>query len=133
MNIPFQPPIRTIADLLHRLGDIPADRVRFDPVPGTATIEDLLRPENKGCERVDDTLVEKPMGSPESLLAIALGGLLDAFVDRNNLGVVTGPDGMLQILAGLVRLPDIAFISWDRLPNGVIPEEPVWNVAPDLA
>ncbi len=28
------PPIRTLADLLERLGGIPADRVRFHPRPG---------------------------------------------------------------------------------------------------
>jgi Uma2 family endonuclease len=133
MNIPFQPPVRTIADLLRRLGDIRADRVRFTPIPGTATIGDLLLPENKGCELVDDTLVEKPMGIRESILAVFLGQLLGPFVERKNLGHLTGPDGTLEILSGLVRLPDLAFISWDRFPGRKIPEEPVPNVVPDLA
>ena len=68
MNIPFKPPVRTIGDLLRRLGDIPPDRVRFSPIPGTATIDDLLRSENRGCELIEGTLVEKPMGWEESLL-----------------------------------------------------------------
>ena len=32
----------TFADLLHSLGDIPADRVRMDPLHGTATFSDLV-------------------------------------------------------------------------------------------
>ncbi len=33
----------TVADLLKRLGNIPANRVRLHPTPGTATEKDLLR------------------------------------------------------------------------------------------
>jgi hypothetical protein len=33
----------TFADLLHRLGDIPPERVRMDPLPGQATINDLIQ------------------------------------------------------------------------------------------
>lgn len=56
MSLTFNPPVRTIADLLHRLGDIPPDRVRFDKLPGTATVADLLSPEFEGCELVEGTL-----------------------------------------------------------------------------
>jgi hypothetical protein len=69
MSATFHPPVRTIGDLLRRLGDIPADRVRFAPAPGTATLRDLLRPENEGCELVEGTLVEKPKVFAESFLA----------------------------------------------------------------
>ena len=133
MNIPFDPPIHTIGDLLRRLGDVPADRVRFTPVPGTATKDDLLRPENKNCELVDETLVEKPMGMRESLLAIYLGELLGPFVRGRNLGLITGADGTYEVLLGLVRLPDVGFVSWDRLPGRRVPDEPIPNVVPDLA
>jgi Uma2 family endonuclease len=34
---------------------------------------------------------------------------------------------------GLVRGPDVAFISWDRFPNRRLPAERVPGVAPDLA
>lgn len=133
MNIRFQPPVRTVADLLRHLGDIPPDRVRYDPVPGTATVEDLLREENRRCELVDGTLVEKAMGVRESLLAFFLGELLGPVVRRQNLGILTGPDGTYEVLLGLVRLPDVAFVSWGRLPGRRIPDEPVPNVVPDLA
>ena len=33
--------IRTLADLLERLGGIPLERVRFHPSPGTATEQDV--------------------------------------------------------------------------------------------
>ncbi len=35
--------IRTLADLLERLGGVPLDRIRFHPAPGTATIDDVVR------------------------------------------------------------------------------------------
>ncbi len=62
----------TIADLLKRLGNIPANRVRLHPTPGTATEKDLLEildRENRPCELVEGTLVEKPMGFEESEIA----------------------------------------------------------------
>ena len=34
---------------------------------------------------------------------------------------------------GLVRIPDVAFISWGRLPNRRVPTEPIPDLAPDLA
>ncbi|MBN9520370.1 Uma2 family endonuclease [bacterium] len=133
MNTSFRPPVRTVADLLRRLGDVPADRVRFDPVPGTATVADLLRDENRRCELLDDTLVEKPMGVRESFLALVLAEMLNAHIRGRNLGILTGADGTYELVSGLVRLPDLAFVSWDRLPGRRLPDEPVANVAPDLA
>lgn len=133
MSTSFQPPVKTLGDLLRRLGAIPADRVRFDPLPGTATVADLLKSENKGCELIDGTLVEKTMGIRESLLAIHLASLLGPVVRGMNLGILTGADGTYEMLSGLVRLPDVAFVSWDRLPDRRIPTEPVPNVVPELA
>lgn len=46
----------TVADLLQNLGQIPADRVRLQPAPGTATEEDLLQ--TRRCELIDGTLVK---------------------------------------------------------------------------
>jgi Uma2 family endonuclease len=126
----------TVADLLERLGNIPPNRVRMRPWPGTATEADWLalaaRHDGKLYELVDGVLVEKAMGLNESGLALALGSLLRAFVVPRNLGMVTGPDGGMR-LAGPVRLPDVSFISWDRLPGRRRPTAPVPDVAPDLA
>lgn len=54
---------RTLADLVARLGDIPLDRIRLQPPPGTASIDDLVQnndiERNIRCELIDGTLVEK--------------------------------------------------------------------------
>ena len=37
-------------------------------------------------------------------------------------------------MPGLVRIPDVAFISWERLPGKVVvPDEAIPDLAPDLA
>lgn len=133
MNIPFHPPIRTIAELLHQLGDIPADRVRWNPIPGTATIDDLLRSENEGCELVDGTLVEKPMGQEESMLASWIGYYINHLLKAQNLGYATGEQGLVELPDGPVRGPDIAFFSWESIAAKRRPSEPIPLMAPDLA
>src|SRR5438128_763212 len=62
---PSAPPAANVADLLARLGDIPARRVRLRPAPGKATEKDLIRihgREDRLYELVDGALVEKVMG-----------------------------------------------------------------------
>lgn len=128
--------IVTLADLLEQLGGIAPDRVRFRPAPGTATEQDVLAihdREGRLYELVDGVLVEKAMGLRESLLAIALAAILWNFVRPKKLGVVTGADGTMRLTSGLVRMPDVAFISWNRLPNRRVPDEPIPDLAPDLA
>lgn len=128
--------ILTIKDLLDRLGGIPPERVRFRPLPGTATEQDVLdvdAREDRLCELVDGILVEKTMGLLESLLALALGGFLRAHVIPRNLGLVSGADGTIKLIPGLVRIPDVAFFSWDRITGGRVPREPIPLLAPDLA
>jgi Uma2 family endonuclease len=129
-------PIKTLADLMIRLGGVPPERVLVHPYPGTATVQDVIdieAKENKLCELVEGVLVEKAVGYIESALAVFLGGLLHAFVVPRNLGIVTEPDGTVELMAGLVRIPDIAFTSWDRLPGRRIPATPVPRLAPNLA
>src|SRR4051794_41546591 len=122
------PPARTAADLLRQLGGIPPDWFLLDPAPGRATERDLLalhRREGRVCELIDGTLVEKTMGLRESILAGALISMIRAFVLPRNLGVVSGEAGMMRLMAGLVRVPDVAFVCWDRLPGRRIPAEPI--------
>ncbi|ETX02886.1 Uma2 family endonuclease [Candidatus Entotheonella palauensis] len=130
------PPIHTLADLLAYLGDIAPDRVRFQPLPGTATEQDVLRiqaHEGRLCELVEQVLVEKAMGFRKSCLAVALGVALWQFIRPRNLGLVTGAGGPMRLAPGLVRIPDVAFISWSRLPERRMPTEPIPDLAPDLA
>jgi Uma2 family endonuclease len=128
--------LRTIDDLLHDLGDVPASRVRLRPALGQATVQDVIEvhaKEGRVCELVDGTLVEKAMGLKESIIAGALIAFVRAFVMPRNLGLVSGEAGMMRIFAALVRVPDVAFISWARLPGGKVPSDPVPLLAPDLA
>ncbi len=126
----------TMADLLDQLGGIAPGRVRMVPPPGTATEADLIavNARKRGiCELVDGVLVEKGMGYPESTLALFLGGLLNAFVIPRNLGIVSGPDGMIRLFPGLIREPDLAFVSWDRVPGRIFPMAPIAGFVPELA
>jgi Uma2 family endonuclease len=130
------PSIKTLADLMRRLGDVPLDRIRFQPSPGSATIQDVIeieRREGRLCELVAGVLVEKAMGFRESQLAAFLIGLLNAFVIPRNLGLVSGADGTMEIMADLVRIPDVAFIKWDRLPGRRQPADPIPFLSPNLA
>ena len=60
-----------------------------------------------------------------SLLAIAVSA---AFV-----GSAGAADDPLRLASGLVRIPDVCFISWERFPNRELPAEPIPELAPDLA
>ncbi|HEX8200960.1 MAG TPA: Uma2 family endonuclease [Isosphaeraceae bacterium] len=130
---------RTVADLLEvikPLGDIPADRIRLHPTPGTATEQDVLdvrRREGRTCELIDGILVEKVMGLGESRVALELITDLNNFLRRHNLGIAAGPDGTLRLTTGLLRIPDISFVSWDRLPGRKRPSQPVPRIPLDLA
>ena len=105
-------------------------------MPGTATKHDVAEieaRENRLCELVDGVLVEKAMGYRESVLAVVLSGYLWRFVEPRHLGLVSGEAGMVELFPGLVRIPDVAFVSWARIPGGRVPVEPVPGVVPDLA
>src|SRR5262249_54902087 len=121
-TLTFTNGLMTLWGLVKQLGDIPLERIQLKPAPGTATETDLIAalelPRKRLCELVDGVLVEKPMGTKESLLAMLLGHHLWTFVEQRDLGLVVGPDGPLRLGIGLVRIPDVSFISWRRLPKG---------------
>ena len=126
----------TVADLLELFGPIPFGRIRTNPAPGTATEQDVIdieARESRLCELVDGVLVEKTVGYYESYLAGRLIILMGAFVERHGLGVVAGEAGMLRLAPGLVRIPDVSFVSWNQLPGRRVPRVPIADLAPDLA
>jgi Uma2 family endonuclease len=128
--------IKTLADLRQRLGGIPLERIWFHPAPGTATEKDVIEAEdreNRLCELVDGTLVEKAMGFEESRLAIELAYVIKSYLDQHDLGICVGADGMMRIAPGLVRIPDVSFVTWDRLPGRESPRDAIPDLAPDLA
>ncbi len=117
-------------------GDVPLSRIVFDPRPGTATEQDLVRlveVDKRLCELVDGTLVEKPVGALGSRLAMRIGRLLGNFVEPRGLGEILGPDGTLRMTAGNIRLPDVCFIAVADLPGGRLPDQPVPRLPPTLA
>ena len=128
--------IWTVADLYRRFGPIPFERIRQDPPPGSGTVEDVIRlndHEDRLFELVDGILVRKTVGHEESYIAMRIGTLLSNFVDPQDLGWVTGEGGMIQLDINLVRIPDVSFISWDRVPGDEFPKDPVPLLVPDLA
>ncbi len=126
----------TVADVQARLGHIPPERIRTYPAPGTATEQDVLDAEARSdriCELVDGILVEKPMASYESLLAGRIIHTLWNCLEEQDLGIVLGEAGMLRIQPGQVRVPDVSFIRWERMPGRRLPDQRIYPLAPDLA
>lgn len=129
-------PFVTVGQLIESTCDIPTARIRLVPTPGTATEADVLAVHAKEkvlCELVDGMLVEKPMGLLESVLAMFIGSEIGAYLKTNKLGFVAGADGMMRLAAGLVRIPDVSFVSWNQLPTRAVPPTPILGLRPDLA
>jgi Uma2 family endonuclease len=130
------PPGLTLADLVELFGPLPAHRLRFNTEPGTATEEDVLAVyarEKRLCELVDGVLVEKARGFYESRLAVILIYLMETYLDQHPLGVVAGEAGMMRLAPGLVRIPDVSFVSWRQFPNQQVPRDPIPDLVPELA
>jgi Uma2 family endonuclease len=125
----------TIADLLEGLGGIPARRVVWNPMPGTATERDLIAINTHGHRRyelVDGTLVEKAMGFDESIFGLLLATALINHLGTHDLGKIVGADALMRLFPGLVRMPDVAFISWERYPKKKRRRGEIPTVVPDL-
>jgi Uma2 family endonuclease len=136
MSVMTAAPYQTIADLLHALGDVPAWRVRLIPTPGQATEQDLIAANARGdglYELVESTLVRKSMGHYESRVAVILLYFIETFLEEHDLGICYGADCTLRLPAGMVRLPDVSFVSWDKLPDRLLPAEAIASLVPDLA
>jgi len=125
-----------VAELVAHVGDVPGDRIRLTPVPGSATEADLLHAcevEKRLCELIDGTLVEKSMGAIESYLAILLGRRIGDFVELHDLGILLGEAGMLRYSPKRIYIPDISFISWAQDPMREMQKQQVPDLHPDLA
>jgi Uma2 family endonuclease len=126
----------TVADLIYRLGGVPPERILLDPLPGTATEDDVIRlleRSDRYVELIDGVLVEKPMGAEEGLLAGWIVRTLWNFVLENDLGLVLGDGAPTRFRLGLVRLPDVSFVRWNRIPNERFPKDKVSKLIPNLA
>lgn len=126
----------TPVELAARFGAIPMERLRHNRDWGRATEGDVIdleaRAEKSLCELIDGVLVEKAMGSRESQIAVCLLTILWSFVRPRQLGLILAPDGMLRFPNGRVYLPDVTFLSRERLPGGELPESAITPIVPDL-
>lgn len=123
----------TFADVARRLGDIPLNRIFW--LPHLATEEDCIRycEVHGPTELIDGFLVEKAMGFRESLLAAMLIRHIGNFVIPKKLGLVGAPDAIMRLRKGQLRLPDVSFITWDRLLATDAHTKKVAPFGPDLA
>ncbi len=129
------PTLADLADLVDQL-DLPLARILLRPQPGSATPDDVTAihdREGRLCELIDGTLVEKTMGFTGGFLASVLVHILWNFVLERDLGIVLGPDAAVRMGVRQVRIPDVAFYSWARLPDGKLPGRAIPELVPDLA
>jgi Uma2 family endonuclease len=125
-----------MAQLRRHFGMIPPERILLNPPPGTAREKDLMRingSKERLCELVDGVLVEKAMATKEGLLAGWWLYLLWDFIVDRKMGIVLPGDAMLRLFPGLVRVPDVSFISAQQLPGGELPDDAIASISPDLA
>jgi Uma2 family endonuclease len=131
-----RPRFPNLGAFVKELGDIPLERICYDPPPGTATKRDLIRlhsREDKLYELIDRTLVEKPMGSPESFLEGELVWWFRTYLHTHDVGFLYLPDALIEVLPNLVRGPDVCFVPWTKRPTRTVPTEPISDLIPDLA
>lgn len=133
-KLPFED-LGELLALVERLGDIPPSRVCLDPFPGTATERDLLRKHgrpHKLYELVEGTLVEKPMGHVESIVAAELIRVIGNFIRQHQLGYFSGSDDLIRLMPKVVRGPDVSFTSWTQRPERTADTDAISNVIPNL-
>jgi Uma2 family endonuclease len=121
------------AEWLASLGNVPVERIVFDPWPGTATEANLLlyaERDKKLCELIDGTLVQKTYSFWDGVIASHAIATVGIFAREHDLGIVLAGNGTLRMKSGHVRMPDGTFISMKRVPKGL---DPIPAVAPDLA
>ncbi|MFO0809089.1 MAG: Uma2 family endonuclease [Gemmataceae bacterium] len=129
-------PPDSVADLLERLGGVPAWRVRMVPPPGMATEADVVEIEARTdviCELVDHTLVVRPPNCRNSFLMMHVICRVMGYLDENDLGIAVGATAPIRIPNGNVRSASLLYIPWDNMPGRRIPSEPITSVPPALA
>jgi Uma2 family endonuclease len=132
---PNPPPIS--AKLWRRIGDVPAERIFVEPVPGNAVEADVIAarslPERWIRELVEGVLIMKAPGFYQSVLSPIVASRLFALVKERNSGILVGASAFMRLKPGLVRCVDIAYHSWESLPGRRVPEDEIPSVSPDLA
>lgn len=84
-------------------------------------------------EIVDGEIRERAMPNPEHVrIEAKLSARLNNFVEENRLGVIY-TECHFELKKNLVRVPDIAFVSFENFPESGESTGSKWLVAPDLA
>ena len=103
------------------------------------TAEELWEmPEKPGVlyELVEGELIEVPgSAAVHNLIAALVYELVHDVVQGQDLGLVF-TDNMSFVLRrdpDMLRIPDVSFVSWDRVPDEGVPQEGYWHAVPDLA
>src|SRR5436190_320761 len=81
-------------------------------------------------ELIDGEIVEKVGSFTPSRIAALILTYLNMYLFQHPIGFVTGADGTYVISEGHVFLPDVGYISKERLPKKLEREVPI---PPDLA
>jgi len=111
---------RSYAEILARVGNVPAERILPYPPPGSATPDDAFDPKfvgGRAAEVVGGILVEKTVGVYDEYIATRILGFLQAFMDEHNLGAVTGSQGGYWFASDTMRMPDASVVLWDSLDD----------------
>lgn len=92
----------------------------------------ILLPEHGDTlfELIDGEIYPVVSNNRSSRIAMSIGIIIGSFVNKNNLGYITGADGGYQV-SGQRYIPDVAFMSKTRQAE---PSDASYNpLAPDLA
>ena len=118
-----------------RLGGIPASRVRWSPPPARPPSRMSSTSTTGRTGSASWWMAcwwRKSWGLMSPVVSLLLAGSLLNYLKRHDLGKLVGADGMMRLFPGLVRIPDVAFISWKRYPKKRRKRGEIPTVAPDL-
>lgn len=102
------------------------------------TGDDLLKmPSGMGerYELIDGELIAlTPASFQHGLVALQIGFLLKTHTSQRKIGRVVGAETGFYTRGDkkTVRAPDVAYISYEKLPEGPLPADAYLNIAPDL-
>lgn len=134
--MPLPQPDWPLEQLRRHFGGIPGERILLDPPPGTATEEGLIRLNSQRgypAELLDGVFVDRTPGFQAGVLMTQLLCRLMDHLEEDDQGIVLpGWKCPVRLRPGLIRLTSIYFINWDRIPESVIPNDPIASLIPDL-
>ena len=83
----------------------------------------MMTDDGRRYELIRGELVELPQpGVLHGFISARVASALHDFIMEHNLGIVIAPAGfVIEVGPDTVRGPDVAFISFDRLPDGDLP------------